>query len=150
MYSFCVTVTKGFVPKSCLEPLHQSVHSASPTNVPSHSSNDVPTQGELQKSNQKKLKAETHSPTARLLEPPPPSYDEVVSSAESSPRLERARTSTALEHEYHSINECETDGHAYEEIPEADVSTVTLINFKYTRIYLDMLLGLIFHFILFY
>jgi hypothetical protein len=93
--------------------------------VPSHSSNDVPSQEELQNSNQKKSKAGTHSPTPRLLEPPPPSYDEVVPSAESSPRLERSRPSAASDHEYHSISDCETDGHAYEEIPESDVSKVT-------------------------
>ena len=124
------------MPKSCLEPLHQSVNSASPTSVPSRSSNDVPSRSsndvpspeEFKQSGQRKSGAWTYSSTARLQVPPPPSYEEVVSSAESSPRLGRSRPSAASEHEYHNIDECETDGHAYEEVPKSDVSKVTLIN----------------------
>ena len=121
------------MPKSCLEPLHQRVRSASPTSVPSRSSNDVPSTEEFKQSGQKKSEAWTHSSTARLCVPPPPSYEEVVSSTESSPRLGSSRTSAASEHEYHSTDKCETDGHAYDETPESDVSKVTLINFAHTR-----------------
>jgi len=132
-------LTKGFVPKSCLEPLHQSVNSASPTSVPSRSSNDVPSRSsndvpspeEFKRSGQRKSGAWTYSSTARLQVPPPPSYEEVVSSAESSPRLGRSRPLAASEHEYHDIDECETDGHAYEETPKSDVSKVTLINLMF-------------------
>ena len=110
------------MPKSCLESLHQRVQSASPTSVSSRSSSDVPSPEEFKRSGQKESKTGAHSSTGRFLEPPPPSYDEVVSSPQSSPRLGRSRTSTVSEHEYHNIDECETDGHAYEETPESDVS----------------------------
>jgi hypothetical protein len=118
------------VSKSCLEPLRQSVQSASPTSVSSHSSNDVPSPEEIKRSDQKKSSTGTHSAKARLLEPPPPTYDEVVSSAESSPRLGRSRPSAAASE--HSTDEPETDRHAYEETPESHVSKVTFINFKHT------------------
>ena len=119
------------MPQSCLEPLHEHVHSASPNSVPSRSPKGVPSPEELKKSGQKESKTEMHSSTARLLQPPPPSYDEVMSSAESSPRLGRSRPLAASEHEYHNIDECETDGHAYEETPDSDVSKVMLINFRH-------------------
>jgi hypothetical protein len=93
--------------------------------MPSHSSNDVPSvqkPEELKRSGQKKSEAWTPSSTARFLEPPP-SYEDAVSSAESSPRLGRSRTLTASEHEYHGVDERETDGLAYEETPESDVSS---------------------------
>jgi len=133
VYSFFFfPVAKGFVPKSCLEPLHQHVASASPTNVPSRSSSDVPSPEKLKQIGQKESKAGSRSSTVRFLEPPPPSYEEVVSSAESSPRLGRSRPSAASEHEYHNIDECNTDGHAYVETPKSDVSKVTLINLRHT------------------
>jgi hypothetical protein len=90
------------------------------------------------------------------MEPPPPSYDEVVSSADSSPRSERSRTSAASEHDYHNTREIgkdshiyedyhntrETgkDSHIYEEIPEPNVSAVLFAYFNYfnhTLTYLD-------------
>ena len=102
--------------------------------MPAHSSNHVPSPEEFKKSSQNKSKAGTHSSTGRLLEPPPPSYDEVVSSAESSPRLGRPTHSAASEHEYHSIDEYETDSQAYEEPPASDVSKITSVNFRIRRV----------------
>jgi len=87
----------------------------------------VPSPEELKRSGQKKeSKTGMHSSTARLMQPPPPSYDEVMSSAESSPRMGRSRPSAASEHEYHNIDECERDRHVYDETPDSDVSKVML------------------------
>jgi hypothetical protein len=115
-----------------LKPLHPSVQSASPTSVSSRSSSDVPSPEEIKRSDQRKSREGSHPSKTGLLEPPPPSYDEVVSSAESSPRLGRSRHSAAAsEHEYQSIDECETDGRANEETPESNVSKVMFINFRH-------------------
>lgn len=116
------------MPKSSLEPLHQEIHSANPASVPSGSTNDdVPSQDGIQYSNQRKSKVGMPSPTPRLLEPPPPSYDEVVSSADSSPHSGRSRASPSSEHEYPSCREHAEDSHIYEEIPESTVSAVLFI-----------------------
>jgi hypothetical protein len=124
------------MPNSSLEPLYQGIHSASPTSVRSGSTNeDVPSQEGSQNSNQRKSQVGTHSPTSRLLEPPPPSYHEVVSSADSSPNSERSRASAASEHEYQSSREHEKDNHVYEEIPESTVSAILftyIVDFKHT------------------
>jgi len=135
VFIFCFPVAKGFVPESCLEPLQQRVHSASPTGVPSCSSNNVPLPKAFKQDGQRKSEARKYSPTARLLEPPPPSYEDAVSSAESSPRLGRSRTSAASEHEYYSIDESETDGRATKETPESNVSKVTLINYRHMQVH---------------
>lgn len=84
----------------------------------------MPSQEGSRSSNQRKSQVGTHSAPPRLLEPPPPSYDEVVSSADSSPRSERSRASAASEHEYQSTREHEKDTHIYEEIPESAVSAI--------------------------
>lgn len=124
------------MPNSSLEPLYQGIHSAGPTNVPSGSTNDdVPSQGGSQNSKQRKSQVGTHSPTPRLLEPPPPSYDEVVSSADSSPQSERSRASAASEHEYQSTREHEEDSHVYEEIPESAVSAILFTYIKISNIH---------------
>jgi len=127
------------VPNCCLEPLYRNASSASPTSVPFHSSNDVPSQEEFQNSNQRKSKVGTHSPTSRPMELPPPTYDEVVSSADSSPHLERSRSSAVSEHEYQSIRESATDSHVYEEIPESNVSAFLFTYFNYVRTYINTL-----------
>jgi hypothetical protein len=87
----------------------------------------VPSPEEFKQSVQRKSEAWTYSSTGRLQVPPPPAYEEVVSSAESSPHSGRSRLSAASEHEYHNIDECETGGHAYEETPKSDVSKGILI-----------------------
>jgi hypothetical protein len=117
--TFFFLVTKGFVPNSSLEPLYQEVHSASPTNVPSASTKDVTSRDG--NSSQRKSQIGINSPVPTLLEPPPPSYDEVVSSAGSSPRSERSKAS---EEEYPISRNLHEDRHIYEEIPELDVSVI--------------------------
>jgi hypothetical protein len=127
-------VTKGFVPNSSLEPLYQEIHSASPNIVPSGSTNDdVPSQDGTQNSSQRKSQVGTQSPTPGLLEPPPPSYDEVMSSADASPRSERSRASATSEQEYQSSREYEEDSHIYEEIPESAVSAVLFTYIRYFK-----------------
>jgi hypothetical protein len=119
------------VPSSSLEPLYRSVRCASPTRAPPCTSDDVPSHAELQNSNRRKSKVGTQSPTSRPAEPPPPSYDEVVSSADSSPHSERSRTSAASEHEYHNTRDSGGDSHVYEEIPEPNVSAILFAYFNY-------------------
>jgi hypothetical protein len=96
----------------------------------------VPSEEESQNSNQRKSEVGTHSATPRLLElPPPPSYDEVVLSADSRPHSERSRTSSASEHECQRTRAHEKDSCVYEEIPESAVSAVLytyIIDFNHT------------------
>jgi hypothetical protein len=122
-------VTKGFVPNSSLEPLCQEIRSASPNIVPSGSTNDVRSQD----GTQKKSQVGTQSPTPGQLEPPPPSYDEVMSSADASPRSERSRASSTSEQEYQSSREYEEDSHIYEELPEPAVSAVLFTYIRYLK-----------------
>lgn len=121
---------KGFVPNSCLEPLYRSVQSASLTAVPSCSSNNVPSQAESKNSDRRRSKAGGHCPTSRQLEPPPPSYDEVVSSADSSPHSGRSRTAAPSEDECYITTESGKDSHIYEEIPESNVSAILFAYFN--------------------
>lgn len=121
------------MPNSSLEPLYQSASSASPTGVSCRTSEDVPSQAVLRNSNRTKSKVGTPSPTSKQTEPPPPSYDEVVSvsSADSSPHSERSRTSAASDYEYYSTIESGMDSHVYEEIPASHVSAFLFTYFNY-------------------